>query len=94
MRLCDTTSMIRQEEYGHLRPLAYPVTIVFLICCFVASLQNVKETWAPGLRAHTLNVPHLAGAQTDLQGDPKASARLNNMKEKLKNLYVQNKDRN
>lgn len=82
LRLCDTASMTRQEKCDPLRPFSYPVTVVFLICCSLDSFHNAKEEWAPELREYTLNVPHLIGTQTDLHGDPKALARLNNMKEK------------
>lgn len=62
--------VIRQEHYGHLRPVSYAVRDVFLICFSVTLFRNMKEEWASELREHTLNVPRLVGTQTDLQGEP------------------------
>ncbi|KAI8505967.1 Rho GTPase [Branchiostoma belcheri] len=62
-----------QEDYDRLRPLAYPMTSVFLVCYSVvnpASFANVREKWIPELRHYEQYTPIvLVGTQTDLRDD-------------------------
>lgn len=68
--LCDTAG---QEEYSRLRPLAYPKTNVFLLCCSVVlpdSFDNTRTTWLPELAHHCPSVPFiLVGTKIDLRED-------------------------
>eukprot|EP01102_Stenamoeba_stenopodia_P011325 TRINITY_DN3468_c0_g1_i1.p1 TRINITY_DN3468_c0_g1~~TRINITY_DN3468_c0_g1_i1.p1 ORF type:complete len:716 (+),score=182.00 TRINITY_DN3468_c0_g1_i1:90-2237(+) len=47
-----------QEDYDRLRPLSYPGTDCFLICCSAVSptsLQNIESRWIPEARHHVPN---------------------------------------
>jgi len=51
-----------QEDYDRLRPLSYPGTDVFLICCSVSnksSISNVFSKWIPEIQHHCPNTPIL-----------------------------------
>lgn len=62
-----------QEDYDRLRPLAYPLTDVFLLCYSVvspASCENVRAKWAAELAHHAPGAPViLVGCKTDLRHD-------------------------
>ncbi|XP_066269462.1 cdc42 homolog [Branchiostoma lanceolatum] len=62
-----------QEDYDRLRPLAYPMTSVFLVCYSVmnpTSFANVREKWIPELRHYQPDAPIvLVGTQIDRRDD-------------------------
>ncbi|CAH1248450.1 CDC42 [Branchiostoma lanceolatum] len=62
-----------QEDYDRLRPLAYPMTSVFLVCYSVmnpTSFANVREKWIPELRHYQPDTPIvLVGTQIDRRDD-------------------------
>ncbi|XP_035660249.1 cell division control protein 42 homolog [Branchiostoma floridae] len=64
-----------QEDYDRLRPLAYPMTSVFLVCFSVVnptSFANVREKWIPELRHYQPDTPIvLVGTQIDRRDDPR-----------------------
>lgn len=59
------------EEYDRLRPLSYPQTDVFLLCCSIisrSSFENVISRWQPELDHHAPSVPIvLVGCKSDLR---------------------------
>ena len=61
-----------QEDFDRLRPLAYPLTNVFLMCycvCSYTSFRNIKDKWIPEIRHHRPDTPIvLVGTQTDRRG--------------------------
>ena len=61
-----------QEDFDKLRPLAYPLTDVFLVCycvCNFTSYKNIKEKWVPEIREHCPDAPIvLVGTQIDRRG--------------------------
>ena len=62
-----------QEDYDRLRPLSYPGTDVFLICCSVRGrkdrLNNVRHKWKEEIMHHAPGVPvYLVGTKADLRG--------------------------
>ena len=61
-----------QEDFDKLRPLAYPLTDVFLVCycvCNYTSYKNIKEKWVPEIREHCPDAPIvLVGTQIDRRG--------------------------
>eukprot|EP00467_Chlorarachnion_reptans_P016712 CAMPEP_0114503438 /NCGR_PEP_ID=MMETSP0109-20121206/9646_1 /TAXON_ID=29199 /ORGANISM="Chlorarachnion reptans, Strain CCCM449" /LENGTH=195 /DNA_ID=CAMNT_0001681463 /DNA_START=41 /DNA_END=628 /DNA_ORIENTATION=- len=64
-----------QEDYDRLRPLAYPMTDVFLVVYSInsrTSLKNVWQKWAPEIRDHDKNAHIiLVGNKVDLRDDEK-----------------------
>ena len=60
-----------QEDYDRLRPLNYPQTNIFIICCDLArsySVENVKNKWIPELKHWGPKVPILiVGTKADLR---------------------------
>ena len=60
-----------QEDYDRLRPLFYPNTNIFIICCDLArgySVKNVKNKWIPELEHWDAKVPILiVGTKADLR---------------------------
>ena len=60
-----------QEDYDRLRPLSYPHTDIFLVCCSVSdrsSLVRIKTKWVPELRNFTGNTPFIVvGFKSDLR---------------------------
>ena len=60
-----------QEDYDRLRPLNYPQTNIFIICCDLArsySVENVKNKWIPELKHLGPKVPILiVGTKADLR---------------------------
>ena len=70
LHISDTAG---QEDYDHLRPLAYPQTDCFLLCFSLVSqvaLSNVKSKWAPELQKYAPGVPIiLVGTKKDLLQD-------------------------
>ena len=60
-----------QEDYDRLRPLFYPNTNIFIICCDLAhgySVKNVKNKWIPELQHWDAKVPILiVGTKADLR---------------------------
>merc|ERR1719342_523008 len=49
-----------QEEFDRLRPLAYPLTNVFLVCfCVISpiSFSNVKDKWIAEIRRECPSAP-------------------------------------
>eukprot|EP00471_Norrisiella_sphaerica_P013678 CAMPEP_0184502648 /NCGR_PEP_ID=MMETSP0113_2-20130426/50907_1 /TAXON_ID=91329 /ORGANISM="Norrisiella sphaerica, Strain BC52" /LENGTH=146 /DNA_ID=CAMNT_0026891917 /DNA_START=123 /DNA_END=563 /DNA_ORIENTATION=+ len=64
-----------QEDYDRLRPLAYPMTDIFLIVYSVTnqtSLKNVWQKWAPEIRDHSESANIiLVGNKCDLREDKK-----------------------
>merc|ERR1719342_87048 len=60
-----------QEEFDRLRPLAYPLTNVFLVCFCVtspASFNNVKDKWIEEIRRECPSTPIILVA-TQIDGD-------------------------
>ena len=74
-----------QEAYNRLRPLAYPMTDVFIICYSVvnsASYDNVLNKWYPEIRHHCPLQPIiLVGLKVDLRDDPANIEKLQNQNE-------------
>lgn len=72
LNLWDTSG---QEDYEHLRLLAYPQTDIFLVCFSItspASLENVKNIWCPEIKYYCPNTPFfLVGTHCILREDPK-----------------------
>lgn len=70
LQISDTAG---QDDFDHIRPLAYPGCEVILVCFSVirpTSLCNVKEKWLPELKKYLPKVPViLVGTQTDLRDD-------------------------
>ena len=69
------------EEYWRLRPLAYPLTDLFVICFSVVdrnSFDNISSCWLPELQQHGYDqVPRLiVGTKIDLREDPDTLQRL------------------
>ena len=68
LALMDTAG---QEDYDHLRPLAYPNTDLFIICFSVVSphsFENVQSKWYPELQKNCPGVPILlVGTKCDLR---------------------------
>lgn len=62
-----------QEDYDRLRPLAYPLADVFLVCFSLVrhqSLMSCQEKWMPELRRFSLDVPViLVGNKCDMRAD-------------------------
>ena len=62
-----------KSDYDRLRPLSYPQTDVFLICCSLiekSSFENVKAKWIPELQHHAPGVPYIiVGTKSDLRFD-------------------------
>ena len=60
-----------QEEFSHIRPLSYPDTSVFVVCCSVdnyASFENIRLLWLPELAQHAKDVPVIiVGTKCDLR---------------------------
>ncbi|KAG2387018.1 hypothetical protein C9374_002053 [Naegleria lovaniensis] len=49
-----------QSEYDRLRPLSYPGTDVYFVCCScnnIMSLHNIYEKWVPEIRCYTDSNP-------------------------------------
>jgi len=69
-----------QEEYSHLRSLAYPQTDVFLIAFSIVSphsVANIRTVWAPDINRHRPQaVKILIGTKLDLRESPAAIAHL------------------
>lgn len=63
-----------QEEYDHLRPLAYQHADVFVVCYSItspSSLDNVGGRWIPEIRSHSPDKPFLlVGTKLDVRDDP------------------------
>ena len=59
------------EDYSRLRPLSYPDTDVFLLCCAVdddIEGDNILDEWAPELKDHMPRTPViLVGTKSDLR---------------------------
>eukprot|EP00470_Lotharella_oceanica_P001799 CAMPEP_0170170954 /NCGR_PEP_ID=MMETSP0040_2-20121228/3996_1 /TAXON_ID=641309 /ORGANISM="Lotharella oceanica, Strain CCMP622" /LENGTH=195 /DNA_ID=CAMNT_0010410689 /DNA_START=29 /DNA_END=616 /DNA_ORIENTATION=- len=76
-----------QEDYDRLRPLAYPLTDVFLVVYSVdseTSLKNVWQKWAPEIRHHCKEASIiLIGNKCDLREDEKYNAFLRARGKKL-----------
>jgi len=70
LQISDTAG---QDDFDHIRPLAYPGCDVILVCFSVVrptSLCNVKEKWLPEVKNFLPKVPIvLVGTQTDLRND-------------------------
>ncbi|CAL8068401.1 unnamed protein product [Calicophoron daubneyi] len=70
-----------QEEYGHLRPLTYPGTDVFVLCFCIAnetSYRNVESKWINELTQYAPNTPIiLVGTKIDMRKDNVAPSLLN-----------------
>jgi len=70
LQISDTAG---QDDFDHIRPLAYPGCQVIIVCFSVirpTSLCNVKEKWIPEVRKYLPKVPViLVGTQTDLRDD-------------------------
>ena len=77
IELFDTAG---QGDYDILRPLSYPGTDVFLVCCSVVSptsVENVRGKWIPEITHHRPNTPYLlVGTQTDLRDDAQTKEEL------------------
>lgn len=62
-----------QEGYDRLRPLSYPQTDVFIICCSISqpqSFTNIETKWKTELSLHAPNVPFIiVGSKSDLRDD-------------------------
>ena len=59
-----------QEDYDRLRPLSYPQTDVFLVCCSLSDNNSVRNTlrkWMSELQHHCPGAPViLVGNKSDL----------------------------
>lgn len=75
-----------QEEFDRLRPLAYPMTDVFVLCfslVYPPSLDNVSEKWVPEIQHFSPKTPFvLVGTQSDLRDDPVTLEKLRKTKQK------------
>merc|ERR1712012_500489 len=75
LNIIDTSGL---DDYDKLRPTAYPMTDVFIVCFDIArriSLQNVKDKWAHEIRRHNPTTPIiLVGAKLDLRQNPNIKA--------------------
>merc|ERR1712003_23096 len=64
-----TTPQRSASMRGSTRPLAYPLTDVFLVCfcvCSFPSYKNVKDKWVPEIRQQCPDTPIiLVGTQID-----------------------------
>jgi Ras-related C3 botulinum toxin substrate 1 len=76
-----------QEGYDRLRPLSYPQTDVFIICCSISqpqSFANIENKWKPELDHHAPNTPFIiVGTKADLREDAQT---LKQMEEKGKGV--------
>jgi len=76
-----------QEGYDRLRPLSYPQTDVFIICCSISqpqSFANIENKWKPELALHAPNTPFIVvGIKADLRDDAQT---LKQMEEKGKGV--------
>jgi len=63
-----------QEDFDRLRPLSYQNTDVFIVAFSLvgkASLENVRDKWAPELESYSPGTPIiLVGTKLDLKTDP------------------------
>jgi len=70
VNLWDTAG---QEDYDRLRPLSYPNTDVFLVCCSIissSSVENISSKWIPEISHHCPGVPFIiVGCKLDLRDD-------------------------
>jgi small GTP-binding protein len=77
LKLFDTRG---QKYYDSLRPLAYPLTKVILVCFSVidrSSFENVSEKWLPEIKHYCPHSPViLVGTKIDLRNDEKEIKRL------------------
>lgn len=78
--------VLLQEEFDRLRPLAYPMTDVFVVCFslgYPASFENVAEKWIPEIRHFNPKTPFvLVGTQCDLRDDPITLEKLRKCKQR------------
>ena len=69
-----------QEEYDRLRPLAYPLTKIFLLCFSLVSSETYHNTltkWGPEIQHYCKEVPILlVGTKLDLREDEETVAKL------------------
>ena len=69
-----------QEEYDRLRPLAYPLTKIFLLCFSLVSPETYHNTltkWGPEIQHYCKEVPILlVGTKLDLREDEETVAKL------------------
>ena len=69
-----------QEEYDRLRPLAYPLTKIFLLCFSLVSPKTYHNTltkWGPEIQHYCKEVPILlVGTKLDLREDEETVAKL------------------
>jgi len=77
INLWDTAG---QEDYDRLRPLSYPCTDIFLVCCSIvspASVENISAKWIPEINHHGPGVPFIiVGCKLDLRNDISANQNL------------------
>ncbi|KAI9358266.1 GTP-binding protein rho5 [Zopfochytrium polystomum] len=68
------------DDFPRLRPLAYPLTDVFVLCFSVGdprTLARVESEWFPEIRHHCPHSPILlVGCRKDLRDDPETLADL------------------
>lgn len=64
------SSLLSQEEFGHLRALCYAHVDVFILCFSLVnpvSFQNIASKWIPQIRSRNRTSPVvLVGTQSDL----------------------------
>ena len=83
LNLFDTAG---QEVYDRLRPLAYPMTDIFLLCFSTVSptsLANVRDNWVKEVTHFCPTTPYiLVGTKTDLRSDPQTIENLHKKQQK------------